>query len=247
MKVSIIIPTYNTPQMAIECIQSLFDYKNECDIEIVVVDNGSDNSHKLIHGKFPHIKVIKNAENMGYGYAINQGIKVTDGEFILMLNSDTLAKQDNWIDEMINTFDDKTAVVGNRLINRDNQLVGCGVMGTNAKPIIRGWKEYNDHNKYNKVCECISVCGACYMIKRSNIEKLGMLDENLIFYFEETSYSYNARRNGFKVLYCPTSELYHFHQGSSKDNLWLNQQFIKGKQYFDEKFKDMMEDTRKYE
>lgn len=244
--VSIIIPTYNTSSLTLICIESLLKYKNNCTIDITIIDNGNDNTLELINKKFPNVKTIKNLENVGYGRAINQGINSTVGSYILMLNSDTLAIHHYWLDNMIRLFeyDDKVAVVGNRLINKNDKLVGCGVVGTNKNPRIRGWMA--DNIGYTEPIECISVCGACYLIKRSNIEVLGLLDEYLIFYFEETSYSYNARRNGFKVMYCPDSTIVHYHQGSCKDNIWLNQQFQIGKKHFDEKFADMMGDNRIY-
>lgn len=247
--VDVIIPTYNTMNMTEKCIDSIMKYSNIVPTNIIVVDNGTDNTGKYLESIYHNkIKIIINNDNKGYAIACNQGARISNSEYILFLNSDTLIINDYWLMNMINIFNnyDKVAVVGPKLVNKENKIVGCGVIGTNKKPIIRGWMESNITDKYNKPIECISVCGACYMIKRSNIKELGLFDESYPFYFEETDYSYNARIHGYKVMYCPTTTVIHFHQGSSKDNRVLNNYFRKGQLYFNNKFKEFLKDSREY-
>jgi len=246
--VDIVIPSYNTRQLTVDCIDSIIRHSHQKE-QIIVVDNASvDDSVAVIKVKFPQVTIIKNVTNDGYAKACNQGARAGNGPYILFLNSDTKIVDSHWLDAMIQVFerDKSVAVVGPKLINSQNKITGCGVIGTNAKPVIRGWMEPNRSDKYNLKMECVSVCGACMMIKRGNIPQLGLMDERYPFYFEETDYCYNARSKGFKVMYTPATTVLHYHQGSSKDNVQLTQWFKTGQAIFNTKFARMMGDARRY-
>ncbi|WCK56165.1 glycosyltransferase family 2 protein [Aneurinibacillus sp. Ricciae_BoGa-3] len=244
----IIIVNYNTRELTMDCIKSILGHTS-VPFKLFVVDNGStDGSVDMIATKFPEVTVIRNSVNEGYAKACNKGALAGDNHFIVFLNSDTKFIKSDWAQCMIRVFeeDPKVAVAAPKLINQDGLITGCGVVGTNANPNVRGWLEPDSPDKYNEKIECVSVCGACMMIKRENIKQLGLLDERYPFYFEETDYCYNARDKGFKVVYTPCTVVYHYHQGSSKNYSKLAQWAGIGKKIFDTKWAHMMNDERVY-
>jgi GT2 family glycosyltransferase len=244
----VIVVNYNTRQLTMNCIKSILSHTS-VPFKLFVVDNGSvDDSVATLTLNFPQVTVIRNSSNEGYAKACNRGALAGDNPYIVFLNSDTEFIKSDWAQCMIRVFeqDPKIAIVAPKLINKDGQLTGCGVIGTNANPYVRGWLEQDSPDKYNKQIECVSVCGACMMIKRANIKELGLMDERYPFYFEETDYCYNARDKGFKVVYTPSTLVYHYHQGSSKNNSKLAQWARIGKKIFDEKWVHMMSDEAFY-
>lgn len=245
--VDIVIVNYNTKKYLQDCLQSINNFSSPTDnYRVWVIDNGStDGSIELI-GKY-HVSGIYNKENHGYGSACNQGIIAGAGRYIFLLNSDTMVT-DGWLTPLIKTLDSssKVAVVGPRLVNPEGLLVGVGVVGTNARPVIRGWKEPNEAHRYNEMIEVLSVCGACMGIKRQNIPELGLFDEQYFHYFEETDYCYNARSHGYKVVYYPDSTVIHRVFGSCRDFQRLNKYFQNGEKYFKKKWRVFLQDDTEY-
>lgn len=241
----IVIVSYGTKELTINCINSIKDY-TDVPYNIFVVDNNSpDNSVealKLIEG----ITLIENKENLGYGRACNIGAKAGNAPYIIFLNSDVRATP-GWAKPMINCFkkSKKIAVVGPKLLNPNGLINGVGVVGTNANPVIRGWMD-TDNGQYNKQIDCVSVCGAAFMIARKNIPTLGLFDERYFFYYEETDYCYNARDKGYRLVYCPDSTMIHHHQGSCKDFTLLTSYFAESDAIFKAKWANVMGDERVY-
>ena len=244
----IIIINYNTKKYLTDCLQSIKSFSGDTNnYRVWVVDNGSnDGSIELIKNRSDFVNGILNPENRGYGPACNQGILAGTGNYIFLLNSDTLVTS-GWLPPLIKTLDSsEVAIVGPRLVNPEGLLVGVGVIGTNAHPVIRGWREPNKPDCYNMPTEVLSVCGACMGIKRKLIPKLGLFDEHYFHYFEETDYCYNARFHGYKVSYCPESTVIHRVLGSCQDFQRLRKYFREGEKYFQKKWKLFLKDTTIY-
>jgi GT2 family glycosyltransferase len=245
--VDIVIVNYNTKKYLQDCLQSIKNFSGPFDkYRVWVVDNGSsDGSMEMINRCYAY--GIFNKKNLGYGSACNKGIKAGAGKYIFLLNSDTMVTA-GWLTPLIKILENssKVAVVGPRLVNPEGLLVGVGVVGTNANPVIRGWKEPNEANRYNDTLEVLSVCGACMGIKRQNISELGLFDENYFHYFEETDYCYNARYHDYKVIYCPDSTVIHRVFGSCGDFQQLNKYFQNGEKYFQKKWRFFLQDDTEY-
>lgn len=245
--VDLIIVNFNTKDLTSEFIKSIMNHTH-IPYDLYVVDNGSvDGSVEFIKDNFPHVKVIEMKENSGYAKACNAGARAGSNEFIMFLNSDMLALP-NWINPLISVMesDNSIAVVGPKLVNEKGQIVGAGVVGTNQSPVIRGWLTPDQPNLYFSDLECLSVCGAAYMIRRSNIPILGLFDERYPFYFEETDYSYNVRDKGYKVVYVAKSKMIHYHQKSPSQSQQRNQWFREGDYLFNQKWGHMMGDATCY-
>jgi len=104
MKISIVILNYNAGELLEKCISSILksNYKN---FEIILVDNASkDESHKECKNKFPKIKLIENKENLGYCEGNNVGLRMARGEYVVILNPDTIV-DNNWLDELLKAYE----------------------------------------------------------------------------------------------------------------------------------------------
>src|ERR1700693_3643926 len=94
MTLSIIIVSYNTAEILLNCIGSVYAHAGSLEYEILVVDNNSsDGSAALVEERFPGVKVIRNDRNAGFAQANNQGYMVSNGKYVLLLNSDTIIKE----------------------------------------------------------------------------------------------------------------------------------------------------------
>jgi GT2 family glycosyltransferase len=244
----IVIVSYNTRKYLGECLDSIGANTGITqDYQVWVVDNGStDNSNSEIKIR-PWVNGILSRSNRGYAWACNQGIKAGSGNYIFLLNSDVMVTP-GWLTPLITTLasSPEVAVVGPRLVNPEGLLVGVGVVGTNARPIIRGWGEPDEPQRYHEPIAVLSVCGACMGIKRSLLPVLGVFDEHYFHYFEETDYCYNARYHGYSVIYCPFSKVIHRVSGSCRNTKILREYYRKGSIYFQQKWADFLNDPRQF-
>lgn len=246
-EVDIVIINFNAKRYLEQCLNSIKCFTPVTDCRIWVVDNAStDGSQNLIKSKH-WVYGIFNTRNMGYAKACNQGIRQGNGKYIFLFNNDIKVTV-GWLPPLIKTLGSspQIAVVGPRLVNPMGFLVGVGVMGTNAHPVLRGWGEPDNPESYRIPCECLSVCGACFGIKRELIPSLGLFDEHYFHYFEETDYCFNARYHGYKVIYCPDSKVIHQVNGSCRNYKILNRYFEEGKQYFQKKWSEFLKDETIY-
>ncbi len=240
--VDIVIVSYNTSGHLRDCIRSIREHTLPDDYQIWVVDNAStDDSPQLIKA-LPEVEGIFNHSNRGYGAACNQGIKAGNGQYIFLLNSD-IRVTPHWLPPLVRVLKSsaRIAVVGPKLVSPKGFIFGAGVVGTNAHPVIRGLGEPNLPSRYNRITECLSVGGACMGIKRELLPKLGLFDEHYFHYFEETDYCYNARFHGYKVVYCPESQVTHYGHGSCHDSAKLDGYFRASESYFKQKWQQFLQ------
>ena len=233
MKLSIIIVNWNTSKLLRQCLNSL-EIKNQKskiknNFEIIVVDNGStDDSIKEIETfKFQiknfKLKIIQNDSNQGFAKAVNMGIKESKGEVILLLNSDTQVKP-GALEKLIE-FEEKVrpAVIGAKMLNLDGTVQGsCFNFPTVKRAILEYWLgKKNYFSKYaptgNEAVEVEAVSGGAMLISREIINKIGMLDEQYFFYFEDLEFCRRTKKAGFKVYYLPSAEVFHEHGASGKN------------------------------
>jgi GT2 family glycosyltransferase len=229
-KLSIIIVNYNTRKFTLGCIKSIVDSKPKVNYEIVVVDNGSEENSKIksqnlkLQFKNQNYKLIENKSNLGFARAVNQGIKVAKGEYILLLNSDTVVKNDaigKLCDFAVKTQD--AGVVGARLSNPDGSLqASCYYFPTIIRAVNQYWlKKDKFMDKYapkvQRPTAVEALVGACFLITPKALSKVGIFDERYFMYFEDLDYCRRIYKSGLKVYYLPSSEVIHFHGQSGKN------------------------------
>ena len=217
VNLSIIIVNYNTEDLLKNCLNSI---KLAC--EIIIVDNGStDGSVEEI--KNLKLKIILNKTNLGFAKANNQGIKIAQGEYILLLNSDTVVKK-GALGAMIKFLDDnpESAVVGPKLLNKDGtSQPSAGRFPSLSVVTVMLFREHFGGSRfvrasYDKIREVDWVMGAALMVKKNVFKKTGLLDENIFMYMEEVEWCCRIKKAGFKVYFYPQAEIFHLGQGSSQ-------------------------------
>ncbi len=229
-RLSIIIVSYNTKDITDECIESIYSSEWHDGFEIIVVDNNShDGSVEMIREKYPDVKLIANKENRLFAIANNQGAEIAQGEYLLLLNSDTIVYDDN-IQKMMDFFDtapEDVICIGPKILNHDKTVQSYGApdygyaehficqMGLHKRlPFLcRIWESLpTSPDRTHRVGW---VSGCCMMIRSDLYRKVGGLNENLVFYGEEPEFGFRTRRAGYKTLYYHGAEIIHLAEVST--------------------------------
>lgn len=219
MKLSIIIISWNTVKLLRECLKSL-----TISSEIIVVDNGSsDRSPEMVKKEFPEVKLIENKENLGFAKGNNIGLKEAKGEYVMLLNSDTLIKV-NAIQKMLTFLDDRQeiSIVGPRLLNSDETpQPSCGRFPLLPVVAVMLFKEHFGGSDFVRWSPPQSqqvdwLMGSAIMARKEVFQKVGGLDESLFMYMEEVEWFYRAHLAGFKAYFLKEAEIIHLGRGSSK-------------------------------
>ncbi len=184
-----------------------------------MVDNDStDGSVEMIKKKFPQVSLIENKKNFGFAKANNQGIKKAKGKYALLLNSDTVLKNNPFL-ELIKFAKShpQAGAVGCKLLNKDgtNQLSTAPFFNLFRVFI---WLLTGDRFLYSspsKACQVDWVMGAALMVKKKVLEKVGILDEKFFMYMEEVEWCYRIKKAGWEVWLCPEAKIFHLVRGSS--------------------------------
>ena len=225
--VSVIVLNYNAGELLLNCVDSLKKsaYTN---LEILVVDNiSTDGSQKKCKEKFPDVELIQNNENLGYCGGNNVGIKKAKGEFIVILNPDTIVEK-NWIDELIlahREFGDGLYQPKILSLNEENIIQSTG----NMLHIFGFGYARDKGNKISDKKEEIEkigyASGTCLFTSRNVIEKIGLLDEFLFLYHDDLDLGWRAAQVGINSYYVPKSKIFHVEsyslKWSSKKFYWL--------------------------
>jgi len=215
--VSIIILNYNAGKLIEECIDSIFQtkYKN---YEIIVVDNNSkDDSHIECKKKFPLINLIENKENLGYCEGNNVGVRNSKGEFVIILNPDTVVDP-NWINELLNgyqkygdgIYQPKFLTIDNKSIIQSTgnmiQLFGFGYSRN---------KGDKDENQFNSIEKINYASGTCLFTSKEIFLQLELFDSFLFAYHDDLDFCWRASMQGIQSYYVPTSIVLHPLEGFS--------------------------------
>lgn len=222
--VSVIILNWNGIKFIEKCILSLMkvSYPN---VEILFVDNAStDGSPELIEKKYPNIKVIRNKKNLGFAEGHEIGFRIAKGESVLLLNTDTMVEK-NLITSLVNVlYSDKTigAVQPKIVMYPQKDIIdSIGVFFLmNGSLYHYGREKKENILKYNKQMEIFSAKGVCLMFKKEVLDKTGFFDKDYFAYFEETDLCMRIWLSGYKVVYTPSSTVYHIGGASSKRLNW---------------------------
>jgi GT2 family glycosyltransferase len=206
-KASVIIVTYNHCKYIGNCLNSVL--KNN-PLEVIMVDNGStDGTIELIEKEFPNVKLIKSGKNLGYGGGNNLGVKYAKGEYIVILNPDTKVDE-NGLKELLKPFEryDNIITTPKVLLYDGKKINTAGLIcHFTGLSFVRGL--YKDKNELNKEEFIGGIAGECFAVKKEDYLKIRGFDENLFAYNEDGELSWRALSTGYKILYVPTSIVYH--------------------------------------
>ncbi|SHJ45605.1 Glycosyltransferase, GT2 family [Clostridium cavendishii DSM 21758] len=207
---SIVIATYNQLDYTKLCIESIRKFTPKENYEIIIVDNNStDNTVNWLR-KQTDLKVIYNIENKGFPTACNQGIEISKGDSILLLNNDTVVTP-NWLNNLQRALYSSEDIGGvGAISNYCSNYQQIPVFYKEIDELLKFASEINKSNS-NLWENKVRLIGYCYMIKREVIDKVGMLDE--IFTpgnFEDDDISFRIINEGYKLLLCKDVFIHHF-------------------------------------
>lgn len=235
MKFSVVIVNYASWPLTLRCLESLRATGFE-GFEVVVVDNDLGEPPRLPTS----VCLIRNPENVGFARACNQGIVASGGEYVVLVNPDTLVEEDFFgrMQEFFETHP-KVGVVGPRVLDADGGLqlsarkeisMVSGLLGRTSLLTRLFPKSSLVKGQFPAVTEWIRsvavdwVSGACMVVRRETIEEIGAFDERFFMYFEDADLCRRAREAGWLVYYLPQIEIVHQAGGSSRSKpqaIWL--------------------------
>ncbi len=217
--VSIILVNYNGAEVLPDCVNSIEKLIPISDYEIILVDNASSDGSPELVAQNPHINLIRLSENLGFGAGNNAGAHIATGEFLLLLNTDTILTS-NILPHLISLMHARpeVGIIGPKLLNADGSFQisispALGIKGeSQARQLNDDYKKGNIHQieqKYQKTQEVDIVVGAAFFIRANLFHTLGGFDENFFMYFEESDLCQRAQNQGYKILYTPDVSLIH--------------------------------------
>jgi GT2 family glycosyltransferase len=233
-KLSIIIVSYNTCEITLDCIDSIYKSKLNFTFEIIVVDNNStDHSVFKLKQLYPQIRLIENTSNLLFAYANNQGAAIANSEYLLLLNSDTLIIEKELEKLLIyaDKMDKTVAAFGPLIINADYSIQSEGyplpgvweriTMAFKLMKFIkpaklavlllpRGTPQISKLNR-----EVGWVSGCCILVKKEIYDLIGGLNEYLGFYGEEVEFCWKLHKNGFSTHLVTEAKVVHLGGKSS--------------------------------
>jgi GT2 family glycosyltransferase len=236
LQLSIVIISYNTREITRACLESIRNASLQLKYEILVVDNASwDGSPDMIERDFPEVVLIRNSQNLMFAKANNQALRIAKGRYILLLNSDTLVASGH-IEKLIIFLDHnrpRVGCVGPRVLNADGAVQSEGECFSSFRYVLcsffflhklplpfpikskilpRGFP----HGLKGRTRRVDWVVGCCLMFPQELIEQFGGLDEDFVFYCEDTEFCYRLQKHGYETWVVPEAEITHL-GGSS----WL--------------------------
>ncbi len=223
---SVVIANWNTRAMLLDCIRSVLDDRGGAAIELIVVDNGSqDGSVEAVRKEFPDVRIIANDRNLGFARAANQGLRAAQGRHMILLNSDTKVTEGT-IAEVVRYLDahEDVGAVGPQLLNADgSRQTSFDNFPTLAselvnKSALRFLFPSIFPSKLQDVAEpreVQSLIGAFMAVPRRVIDRVGLLDEDFFFFLEETDWCLRIEKAGYRIMHLPQVRVVHL-QGLSK-------------------------------
>ena len=242
MKLSVIIISYNVKHFLEQCLFSVRAAISGLDVETFVVDNASvDGSVKMVKEKFPEVHCIANVDNPGFAKANNQAIKQTAGEYILLLNPDTIVETDTFskIIAFMESHPDAGGL-GVKMVDGTGKFLPESKRGL-PTPLVAFYKIFGlarlfprskTFSKYHlgfldkdKTHEVEILAGAFMLLRKSVLNKVGLLDEAFFMYGEDIDLSYRILKAGYHNYYYPDARIIHY-KGESTRKGSLNYVFV---------------------
>jgi hypothetical protein len=230
-ELSIIVVNYNTKEFLKNCLKSVFQKMKDIRFEIWVIDNAStDGSLEMLREEFPKVKIITNKENIGFARANNQAIKKARGRYVFLLNPDTIILDENF--KMLIQFMEEhpeAGACGPLVLNKDGTMQRQCKRGLttfwNSFTYYSGLWRLFPKNKWwrknfggyflldkpdDKICEIDNLSGAAMMVRKETIEKVGLMCEDYIMYWDDVDWCFRIKKAGWKIYYVPFTKMIHY-------------------------------------
>ncbi|MBR4264949.1 MAG: glycosyltransferase family 2 protein [Bacteroidales bacterium] len=221
---SIIIINYNTPELTERCVDSVLSFTELSDFEVIIVDNGS--SKRYLPNTDSRVKYVYNRKNLGFSGGNNLGLTLAMGEYILLLNSDTIISDNSLkilLDEFISIKN--CGAITPKLVSKDGSLQfpanRCPGIGLELRNLFR-INKFTSKEKlsklylgsqwdYDKPVECDWIYGTCFLTSRQIINEVlgGKFPDRFFMYAEDMQWSFKLKKAGLKLCYTPKSQIIH--------------------------------------
>ena len=242
IKITVIIVNYNVAYFLEQCLHSVKKALQHVQGEVIVVDNNSvDGSVAMVQHKFPEFLMIANKQNTGFSFANNQALKIAKGEYCLLLNPDTVVEEDTF-KKVVNFMDEHADAggLGVKMIDGKGnflpeskrglptpsvafyKIFGLSFLFPQSKLFGKYHLGYLDKEKTHEV-EILS--GAFMLMRKSVLDKVGLLDEAFFMYGEDIDLSYRIIKGGYKNYYFPGTSIIHY-KGESTKKSSVNYVFV---------------------
>lgn len=235
-RLAAIIVSYNSEHYLVECLKSLYSETDETGFQVVVVDNASRDPAYLnaAAGMFPKLRLIRNADNIGFAKACNQGIRTCSADVYLLINPDCVV-QNRATEKCLSYLaaHPRTGIVGCRVENPDGTLqLACRrtiPRPTSALYHLTGLtrlfptsprfaRYFYGHVDPALTHEVEAVSGSYLMFRSAVAQQAGLLDEDFFLYGEDLDFCHRARLQGWQVIYYPGASVVHYKRRSSSQN-----------------------------
>jgi GT2 family glycosyltransferase len=236
VRLSIVIVNYNVKYYLEQCLISLQASDIASLLEIIVVDNNSsDGSREYFAGAFPDVRFIWNTQNVGFAKATNQGIRQSQGQYVLLLNPDTVVGEHvlSRACDFMDAHPDAGAL-GVKMINGCGKFLPeskrgfpspwasfCKIFGLTRffprSPVLGKYHLlYLDENKVHQID---ILCGAFMLMRAETLTKTGLLDETFFMYGEDIDLSYRVTLSGYRNYYVPEKIIHYKGESTKKDSI----------------------------
>lgn len=244
-KVAITIINYNTKDLLLYCIKKIYQAKISISFQIIVLDNASrdaDDIEEELKDKYPLVEFLKQPKNYGYTKGVNICAKYAESDYIFNINTDAFLEK-GMVEEMVNYLEKNPSVglIGPQLLNFDGSIqestykfltpllalyrrTPIGLLPFAKKAVDKFKMSDWDHKSTREVDW---ILGAAYMFPKAIIEKINYLDEDMFLYLSDTYFAWQMWSAGYKVIYYPKVQMYHYHRKSSQNGFVLNLIFKK--------------------
>lgn len=233
MKLSVIIVNYNVKHFLDQCIHSVRLAAKRVSTEVFVVDNNSvDGSLEMVRAKYPEVKIIANKQNVGFSKANNQAIRESHGEYVLLLNPDTIVEHDTF-EKVVHFMDSHSDAggLGVKMVDGNGNFLPESKRGlptpavsfykifgfSSLFPKSKRFSRYHlGHLDKDETHEVEILAGAFMLLRKEALEKTGLLDEEFFMYGEDIDLSYRIIKAGYKNYYYPEARIIHYKGESTK-------------------------------
>ena len=216
-EITVIIPNWNGKKYLRSCLYALYKH-SKVEMDVVVVDNGSiDDSIEEAKKAFPNVKYIMLDKNYGFSKAVNEGIKIAETPYVILLNNDVKIEK-GFVEALLNKIksDKKIFSVEAKLLQQRNRKM-IDSAGTTYN--VLGWarargKDCSDA-KYNESCETFAACAGAAIYRKNIFRTIGLFDEQYFAYLEDIDMGYRAKIHGYKNMYEPKARALHVGSAST--------------------------------
>jgi GT2 family glycosyltransferase len=220
LDISFVIVNWNTRALLLQCLSSIYQTAAGMDCEVWLVDNASsDGSVEAARTVYPEIHVIENTRNLGFAAANNLAFAQMRGRYAVLINTDAQLREG----AILNLFDfmeatPEASMACGQLLNEDGSKQNSispfptllSLVSNETLLRILFPQRYPSKRKYYANPIAVDSCiGACIMVRKHAMDRIGFLDERYFFFLEETDWAYRMKRAGWKVYFVPAAEIFH--------------------------------------